>query len=131
MGAVWITDHLAGDCQVGAGRYAAVDVYYPAGGGASAALVIAADPRFATVQAERTAVLAEVAAYRPGAFYERELPALRAVLACASRLDLFVNGGCVHLDLHSRPGLGAYVHAELDVPVIGVAKTLFRAATHA
>lgn len=30
-----------------------------------------------------------------------------------------------------RPGLGAYVHAEFGVPVVGVAKNPFVAATHA
>jgi deoxyribonuclease V len=30
-----------------------------------------------------------------------------------------------------RPGLGAYAQAKFGVPVIGVAKTAFRAATHA
>ena len=29
------------------------------------------------------------------------------------------------------PGLGAHAHAEFGVPVIGVAKTVFRTATHA
>src|SRR5262249_23926252 len=95
-----------------AGRDAAVDVYYPAGGGATAALVIATDPAFATVQIERTATLAEVAAYRPGAFFARELPALCAVLTAAGRFDLLVVDGYVHLDPHGRPGLGAYAHAE-------------------
>ncbi|WP_232376678.1 endonuclease V [Amycolatopsis aidingensis] len=113
------------------GRYAAVDVHYPAIGGATAALVIAADPTFTTVTTERTATLTEVAAYRPGAFYARELPPLRAVLGEAGRLDLLLVDGYVHLDPSGRPGLGAHVHAEFGVPVIGVAKTAFRAATHA
>ena len=30
-----------------------------------------------------------------------------------------------------RPGLGAHAHAEFGIPVIGVAKSRFRAATHA
>lgn len=60
------------------GRFAAVDVHYPADGGATAALVLAADARFATVVAERAVRLRRVAPYRPGAFFVRELPALRA-----------------------------------------------------
>lgn len=114
-----------------AGRYAAVDVYYPSGGGAVAALVVVADPAFATVVFERVVGLAEIEPYRPGAFFRRELPALRAVLADAGRADLLVVDGYVHLDPHGRPGLGAYAHAEFAVPVIGVAKTPFRSATHA
>lgn len=61
----------------------------------------------------------------------RELPALRAVLTGAGRLDLLVVDGYVDLDPHGRPGLGAHLHAESGVPVIGVAKTRFRGATHA
>ncbi|MDQ3404054.1 MAG: endonuclease V [Actinomycetota bacterium] len=113
------------------GRYAAVDVHYPAEGGARAALVIAADPAFATVVSEHTANLAEVAPYEPGAFSVRELPALRAVLADAGPIDLLVVDGYVHLDPNGRLGLGAHAHTAFGVPVIGVAKTMFREATHA
>lgn len=113
------------------GRYAAVDVYYPATGGARAALVLAAEPAFATTVAEHVVWLDEVAAYRPGAFFTRELPAIRAVLAGAGPLDLLVVDGYVHLDPHGRPGLGAHAHAEFGVPVVGVAKTGFHGATHA
>jgi deoxyribonuclease V len=112
-------------------RYAAVDVYYPEAGGARAALVVAGDPEFATVVAEHTVGLAEVAPYRPGAFFERELPAMRAVLAGAGPVDLLVVDGYVYLDPSGRPGLGAYAHTEFGVPVVGVAKTAFRGATHA
>lgn len=114
----------------GGHRYAAVDVHYPAGGGATAALVVAADPRFAVLTDERTARLGSVAEYRPGAFATRELPALRAVLA-DERVDLLVVDGYAHLDPDGRPGLGAHAHEEFGVPVIGVAKSAFRAATHA
>ena len=39
--------------------------------------------------------------------------------------------GYADLDPDGRPGLGAHAHAEFGVPVIGVAKTAFRTATHA
>jgi deoxyribonuclease V len=39
--------------------------------------------------------------------------------------------GYADLDPAGRPGLGAHAHAEFGVPVIGVAKTAFRTATHA
>jgi deoxyribonuclease V len=112
-------------------RFAAVDVYYPAAGGARAALVLARDPAFSTVDAEHTVWLDHVADYQPGRFYERELPALRAVLDTQTNLDLVVVDGYVHLDPHGRPGLGAHLNSELCLPVIGVAKTPFRSATHA
>jgi deoxyribonuclease V len=109
--------------------FGAVDVHYP-GPGARAALVLAADPGFATVTGERTVDVPDVAPYRPGAFFERELPPLRAVLAGVV-VDLLIVDGYVDLDPAGRPGLGAHVHQEFAVPVIGVAKTPFRSATHA
>jgi deoxyribonuclease V len=112
-------------------RYAAVDVHYPATGGARAALVLAPDSRFAEVVAERVRWLSDVAPYRPGRFFVRELPALRAVLAGAGPLALVVIDGYVDLDPHGRPGLGAHLYAELHTPIVGVAKTAFRTATHA
>lgn len=112
-------------------RYGAVDVGYPETGGARAALVISADPAFAELTGERVAWLDEVEPYRPGEFYRRELPAMRAVLDPAGALDLVVVDGYVDLDPAGRPGLGARLHEQIGVPVIGVAKTAFRSATHA
>lgn len=54
--------------------------HYPPSGGARAALVVGTDPTFATVVDERVAWLAHVAAYEPGSFFRRELPATRDVL---------------------------------------------------
>jgi deoxyribonuclease V len=39
--------------------------------------------------------------------------------------------GYADLDPSGRPGLGAPAHAEFGIPVIGVAKSRFRTATHA
>jgi deoxyribonuclease V len=72
-----------------------------------------------------------VAAYLPGKFYLRELPAIQAVLAAADRMDLLVIDGYVTLDPHGRPGLGAHLHTDTGVAVIGAAKTGFATATHA
>ena len=112
-------------------RYGATDVYYPPSGGARAALVVATDPAFATVVDERVAWLAQVEPYEPGLFFRRELPATRAVLDGVEDLDLLIVDGYVDLDPEGRPGLGARLHEETGVPVIGVAKTAFRSATHA
>jgi len=112
-------------------RCGAVDVYYPPSGGARAALVVANEPVFATLVDERVAWLAHVAAYEPGSFFRRELPATRAVLDGVQDLGLLVVDGYVDLDPDGRPGLGAHVHEETGIPVIGVAKTAFRSATHA
>jgi deoxyribonuclease V len=112
-------------------RYGAVDVHYPPPDGARAALVVADDPRFAHIVAEHTAWLDHAEPYRAGRFFERELPAIRAVLAETDDVDLLIVDGYVHLDATGRPGLGAHLHALLDRPVIGVAKTVYRGATHA
>jgi deoxyribonuclease V len=108
-----------------------VDVRYLSTGGARAAAVLAAGAAFAHVLAERTAVVPQAASCRPGEFCRRELPPQRAVLEDLSGLGLLVAGGYADLDPDARPGLGAHVHAEFGVPVIGVAKSRFRAATHA
>lgn len=111
--------------------FAAVDVHYPPSGGARAALVLAPDPAFSAIACEKTAFTEHVAPYQPGEFYRRELPPIRAVLADIDDLDLLIVDGYVTLDPDGRPGLGAHVHAEFAVPVIGVAKTSFAPAVHA
>ena len=44
---------------------------------------------------------------------------------------MLVIDGYVDLDPAGRPGLGAHVHEEFGIPVIGLAKTRFASATHA
>jgi deoxyribonuclease V len=112
---------------------AAVDVYYLEGGNARAAAVLATDPSLTHVIAEVTVmVMAERApAYEPGEFFRRELPPIQAVLAGVARLGLLIVDGYVDLDPRGRMGLGAHAHVEFGVPVIGVAKSPFTAATHA
>jgi deoxyribonuclease V len=112
-------------------RCAAVDVHYPERGGARAALVVAADVRFESIVSEHTAELDAVDPYQPGRFFLRELPAITAVLATTAAVDLLVVDGYVDLDPGGRAGLGAHLHARTGTPVIGVAKTAFRTATHA
>ena len=46
-------------------------------------------------------------------------------------MRLLIVDGYTDLDPGGRPGLGAHAHAEFGVPVIGIAKTAFRTATHA
>jgi deoxyribonuclease V len=113
------------------GVCAAADVHYLSTGGARAAAVLAADAAFAHVLAEHTAVLSGVPPYRPGEFYLREFPPLRAVLDDLSMLGLLVVDGYADLDPSGRPGLGAHAHGGFGIPVIEVAKSRFRTATHA
>lgn len=106
----------------------AMDVDYREDGSAAAAGLL-----FETWTAERGARLVTrrigaVAPYRPGHFFERELPCLLALLdELAAPPDTIVVDGYVWLGPERRPGLGAHLHAALraGIPVIGVAKTRF------
>ncbi len=122
---------MATSSDAGRALFVAVDVHYLDDSRARAAVVTAVDRRFAVIAGTSTAVVAVTAAYRPGEFYLRELPPLQAVIPRSGELALIVVDGYVDLDGEGRPGMGAYVHAEFGVPVIGVAKTPFRTATHA
>lgn len=112
--------------------FAAADVQYLPDNQARAALVLATDATFARIAAEKEVLVPDVAPYQPGEFYRRELPPLRALLASVTGdVELLVIDGYVDLDPRGRPGLGAYAHHEFGVPVVGVAKSRFAAATHA
>ncbi len=111
-----------------------VDVHYAdAEGWARAALVVCHDLRLSRVILEHVSVISEVAAYEPGALYLRELPCLRTVVAEAGvdGIEALVVDGYATLDPQGRFGLGAHAAQAFGLPVIGVAKTPYRAATHA
>jgi deoxyribonuclease V len=82
--------------------FAAADVHYLGSGGARAAAVLAVDAGFSVGLTERTAFVPEVVPYRPGEFYLRELPPLRAVLDGVRGLGLLVVGGYADLDPAGR-----------------------------
>jgi deoxyribonuclease V len=111
--------------------FVAADVHYLPSGGARAAAVVAADAVFSRLAGDRIAVVPDVAPYQPGQFYLRELPPLRAALDGLTTMALLVIDGYADLDPDGRPGLGARASEEFGVPVIGVAKSPFRTATHA
>lgn len=71
--------------------------------------------------------------YKPGKFFERELPCILQVLnKIRVPIDVVVIDGYVWLD-KNFPGLGTHVYHALGgkIPVIGVAKSKFREALHA
>jgi len=111
----------------------AVDVDYRASEVITACVGFRAwtDPAPALELVTRTAGTA--APYRPGAFFERELPPL---LGAIRRLvvppDVVVIDGHVWLG-PGVPGLGAHLHLALDrrVPVVGVAKRPYAGASDA
>ena len=70
------------------------------------------------------------AEYRPGHFFERELPHLLAILGgFAHPIDAVVIDG--YVTLGDRDGLGMHLHRAIARPVVGVAKTRFASATAA
>jgi deoxyribonuclease V len=106
---------------------ALVDVHY-AGEGARAACLTAVTWEDATALDEWTVEVPHVAEYRPGYFFERELPAILAVLELApTRPSIIVVDGYVVLDANGRPGLGAHLFKHLGrrIPVVGIAKNSF------
>jgi deoxyinosine 3'endonuclease (endonuclease V) len=110
----------------GCGVCAAVDVHYLSTGGALGGSRAGRRCRLHPRAGRTHRGGPRVAPYRPGEFYLRELPPLRAVLEDPSGLSLLVVDGYADLDPAGRPGLGAHAHAEFGIPVIGVAKSRFR-----
>lgn len=83
---------------------------------------------------EFRAVLTNVKPYEPGSFYRRELPCLVKLLdQVKDRFDVVLVDGYVWLGAEDSPGLGAHLHRALGmhIPVIGVAKSPYRSASHA
>jgi deoxyribonuclease V len=112
---------------------AAVDVCY------SETCATAGGVLFAQWTSERPArelreFIERVEPYEPGSFYKRELPCLLKLLEpVKDRVETIIVDGYVWLGPESRPGLGAHLYQSLGklVPVIGVAKSIFRGATNA
>jgi deoxyribonuclease V len=109
---------------------AALDVHYGPSGATAACVVFASWKDRSPVEVYRT-FIAEAAGYRPGRFYERELPCLRAVLRVAGReFESIVIDGYVHLKPGVGKGLGQHLREALPykAEVIGVAKNPLKVA---
>ena len=109
------------------GSIAFVDVHY-AGERARAACVTATSWADPAPHDEWTIEVSQVAEYRPGHFFERELPSVLAVLERApTEPSIVVVDGYVVLDSLGRPGLGAHLFEHLGkrVAVVGIAKRSF------
>jgi len=107
----------------------AVDVDYRPDGAAIAAGVAFADWRSDRVETTVLRRIDQVAPYRPGYFYQRELPCILALLSdLPIEPQTIVIDGHVWLGASRQAGLGAHLHAALNgaIPVVGVAKTRFR-----
>lgn len=73
------------------------------------------------------------APYKPGSFYERELPGLLEIIdKLEESPDIIIVDGYAWLG-EGRPGLGAHLWEALGhrVPVVGVAKSRFKGASAA
>lgn len=112
---------------------AAADVYY-FNNSAVAAAILFDDWRSDQAAIEIRQNVTNVGPYTPGFFYKRELPCLLKVLEQVKNgFEIIIIDGYVWLDSRKRPGLGAYLYQFLGekIPVIGVAKTKFKEASHA
>jgi deoxyribonuclease V len=106
---------------------AAFDAHYLEGRRTSVAAVVFNGYDDHTPTAEYHRIQVGTAAYVPGAFYKRELPAILALLDVIELpLDTLIVDGYVMLG--SRPGLGKHLFEALAgrIPVIGVAKNRFK-----
>jgi len=106
----------------------AVDVHYVADERAVAAGIAFSDWRSDRIERTETAEIRHVLPYRPGDFYERELPCLLAVLErFQSVIGTVIVDGYVTIGADQADGLGAHLYRALGgaVPVIGVAKNHF------
>jgi len=107
---------------------ACTDVYYRATQAVAACLLFRNWPDDCSYL-ELTDRVETPAAYEPGRFYRRELPALLSVVEkLPERPDIIMIDGYVWLGQESYPGLGAYLYQALSgtIAVVGVAKTLFK-----
>ena len=112
---------------------ACVDVHYEEHE-AHGALLLFAEWSAPAAAARHQVRLPAAAEYRPGHFYERELPVLLALLTQAGPPPTAVIiDGYVWLGAAGEKGLGAHLYEALGgaVPVVGVAKTAFKGSDFA
>lgn len=106
-----------------------VDVHYAGGAGVCAGITFD-DWGVAIPEACYVHRHLGVSEYQSGKFYQRELP---AILGLLSEYDLspetIVVDGYVYLDGYRKAGLGKHLYDTLGqrIPVIGIAKSAFRA----
>lgn len=101
-----------------------IDVDYRDTYGVAAGVLI--DDWESTTCAVITVKINDIEPYETGLFYKRELPCIRELLKHVKvELGCIVVDGYVFLGEDQHDGLGAKLHHETQIPVIGVAKTHF------
>lgn len=81
--------------------------------------------------------ISEVSPYRPGNFYQRELPCILELLRLVIEpIDIIIVDGYVWLDEAGTPGWGAHLFQLFEplgcgTSVVGVAKSLYLGSAHA
>ncbi|HZJ84716.1 MAG TPA: endonuclease V, partial [Syntrophomonadaceae bacterium] len=111
-------------------KIASFDVYYYEGYAKAACIIFEITP-FERIISSHYAIESSPRKYIPGKFYERELPSLLKVYKkIKEEIDLIIIDGFVSL-AKGEKGLGAHFYYRLNkkIPLIGVAKTLFKGAT--
>lgn len=101
---------------------------------AIAAAIVAESFESALILETRIAQIDPIAEYRPGSFFERELPCILSVLQSVQAVyRTVVIDGYVDLDENGRLGLGGHLYSRLPqgIAVIGVAKTPFHGSSFA
>lgn len=109
---------------------AALDVHYREDDAAAACAIFTCWEDSSPVELVRS-VVPGARMYRPGAFYERELPCLLSVLQAANRrFETIVIDGYVHLQAGVGKGLGLRLSEALPyaATVVGVAKNPLKVA---
>ncbi len=106
----------------------AIDIDYRQDGSAAAAGVLFDEWTSGSIVQTATRRIPQVLPYRPGKFFERELPCILEILSVLMLTpETIIIDGYVWLGSDRRPGLGAHLFQALAgaVPVVGVAKTRF------
>lgn len=97
------------------------DVHYLQEGGARAAGIVLDDWADENVGRHHLSHIDRVEPYVTGEFYRRELPCLLPLVEQAgSAITYIIVDG--HVWLGDEPGLGAYLHRAIGMPVVGIAK---------
>jgi deoxyribonuclease V len=105
-----------------------VDVHYKDNDYAVAAGIAFTDWTSDRIEEKYTIKVDNIAPYKPGSFFERELPCIMALInRIGTKPNVIIIDGYVNLGSEEKDGLGAHLYNALEskIPVIGIAKNRF------